>query len=75
MSLSKSTGIVRFEADAVILETMTQTVIDSSGRSRKRIACYKIVGLLSLRELLSHSALWWPALMLSTAEKRGENNG
>ena len=42
--LSPAAGIARLKEHGVIFETIYQSVVDRSGRTRKRIACYKIVG-------------------------------
>ena len=42
--LSPAAGIARLKEKGVVIETIYQTVIDRSGRSRKRVACYKVVG-------------------------------
>lgn len=42
--LSPAAGISRLKEHGVIFETIYQSVVDKSGRTRKRIACYKIVG-------------------------------
>jgi hypothetical protein len=42
--LSPAAGIARLKEQGVIVETIYQSVIDRSGRTRKRVACYKIVG-------------------------------
>ena len=42
--LSPAAGIARLKEKGVVIETSYQTVIDRSGRSRKRVACYKVVG-------------------------------
>lgn len=42
--LSPAAGIARLKEHGVIFETIYQSVVDKSGRVRKRVACYKIVG-------------------------------
>ena len=42
--LSPAAGIARLKEKGVVIETIYQTVIDRSGRSRKRVACYKVAG-------------------------------
>ena len=42
--LSPAAGIARLKQAGAIIKTITRTVTDSSGRTRKRIAHYKIVG-------------------------------
>jgi hypothetical protein len=42
--LSPAAGIARLKERGVIVETNYQSIVDRSGRTRKRIACYKIVG-------------------------------
>jgi hypothetical protein len=46
--LSTAAGIARLKDQGVIFETIYQSVIDRSGRTRKRVACYKIVGGVAL---------------------------
>jgi hypothetical protein len=46
--LSPAAGIARLKAEGVIIETIYQSIVDRSGRTRKRIACYKIVGGVAL---------------------------
>ena len=46
--LSTAAGIARLKAKGVIFETIIQSIVDGSGRTRKRIACYKIVGGVAL---------------------------
>ena len=46
--LSPAAGIARLKEQGVILETLYQSTVDRSGRTRKRIACYKIVGGVAL---------------------------
>ena len=46
--LSPAAGVARLKEQGVIVETIYQSIIDRSGRSRKRIACYKIVGGVAL---------------------------
>ena len=42
--LSPASGIARLKDKGVIIETVYQTMTDTTGRSHKRVACYKIVG-------------------------------
>lgn len=42
--LSPAAGIARLKEKGVIVETIYQSIVDRSGRTRQRIACYKIVG-------------------------------
>lgn len=42
--LSPAAGIARLKEKGVIIETIYRAITDSSGRSRKRVACYKVVG-------------------------------
>lgn len=42
--LSPAAGIVRLKEKGAIIETITKTVTDPNGRSRKGIAHYKLVG-------------------------------
>lgn len=42
--LSPAAGVARLKEQGVIFETIYQSVVDRFGRTRKRIACYKIVG-------------------------------
>jgi hypothetical protein len=42
--LSPAAGIARLKNHGVIFETIYQSVVDRSGKVRKRVACYKIVG-------------------------------
>jgi hypothetical protein len=42
--LSPASGIVRLKEQGVIVETVYQSIVDRSGRTRKRIACYRVVG-------------------------------
>lgn len=42
--LSPAAGIARLKNHGVVFETIYQSIVDRSGRTRKRIACYKIVG-------------------------------
>ena len=42
--MSPAAGVARLKEKGVIFETSYQSIVDSSGRVRKRIACYKIVG-------------------------------
>lgn len=44
--LSPAAGIVRLKEKGAIIETITKTVTDPNGRSRKGIAHYKLVGWL-----------------------------
>ena len=46
--LSPAAGIARLKEQGVIVETIYQSIVDRSGRTRKRIACYKIVGGVAL---------------------------
>ena len=46
--LSPAAGIARLKRKGVIIETVYQTMIDSSGRVRKKIACYRLVGVAVL---------------------------
>ena len=46
--LSPAAGIARLKEQGVIVETIYQSIADRFGRTRKRIACYKIVGGVSL---------------------------
>ena len=46
--LSPAAGIARLKEHGVIVETIYQSIVDNSGRTRKRIACYKIVGGVAL---------------------------
>ena len=46
--LSAAAGVARLKEQGVIFETIYQSVVDRSGRTRKRIACYKIVGGVAL---------------------------
>jgi hypothetical protein len=46
--LSTAAGIARLKDQGVIFETIYQSVIDRSGKTRKRVACYKIVGGVAL---------------------------
>lgn len=46
--LSPAAGIARLKEQGVMVETIYQTIVDRSGRTRKRIACYKIVGGVAL---------------------------
>jgi hypothetical protein len=46
--LSPAAGIARLKAEGVIFETIYQSVDDRSGRTHKRIACYKLIGGASL---------------------------
>jgi hypothetical protein len=45
---SPAAGIARLKYQGVVVETIYQSVVDRSGRTRKRIACYKIVGGVAL---------------------------
>ena len=42
--LSPAAGISRLKASGAIIETETRTVVDRSGKTRKRIACYRLAG-------------------------------
>ena len=44
--LSPAAGIARLKEKGVVVETIYQTIVDRSGRARKKIACYKIVGMV-----------------------------
>ena len=46
--LSPAAGIARLKERGVIVETIYQSIVDRSGRTHKRIACYKIVGGVAL---------------------------
>lgn len=46
--LSPAAGIARLKDRGVMVETIYQDVDDGSGKTRKRIACYKIVGGVAL---------------------------
>ena len=46
--LSPAAGMARLKEQGVIVETIYQSIVDRSGRTRKRIACYKIVGGVAL---------------------------
>ena len=46
--LSPAAGIARLKEQGVIVETIYKSIVDRSGRTRKRIACYKIVGGVAL---------------------------
>jgi hypothetical protein len=46
--LSPAAGIARLKEKGVIVETIYQSIVDSFGRARKRVACYKIVGGVAL---------------------------
>lgn len=46
--LSPAAGIARLKEQGAMVETIYQTIVDRSGRTRKRIACYKIVGGVAL---------------------------
>ena len=46
--LCPAAGIARLKEQGVIIDTIYQKIIDGSGRTRKRIACYKIVGGVAL---------------------------
>lgn len=46
--LSPAAGIARLKEQGVIVETIYQSIVDRFGRTRKRIACYKIAGGVSL---------------------------
>lgn len=42
--LSPAAGIARLKERGVMIETIYQTVADRSGKLRKGVACYKVVG-------------------------------
>ena len=42
--LSPAAGIARLKKRGAMVETIKQPIVDRSGRTHKRIACYKIVG-------------------------------
>ncbi len=42
--LCPAAGIARLKEKGVLIETIYQSIIDGSGRSHKKVACYKIVG-------------------------------
>lgn len=44
--VSPSAGICRLKKKGAIIETETRTITDRSGRTRKRIACYRLTGWL-----------------------------
>ena len=46
--LSPAAGIARLKEQGEIIETIYQSIVDRSGRTRKRVACYKIVGGVAL---------------------------
>ena len=46
--LSPAAGIARLKKQGVIFETIYQSIVDRSGRTRNRVACYKIVGGVAL---------------------------
>ena len=46
--LSPAAGIARLKDQGVIVETIYQSIVDRFGRTRKRIACYKIIGGVTL---------------------------
>jgi hypothetical protein len=46
--LSPAAGIARLKKRGVTVETINQSIVDRSGRLRKRIACYKLVGGVAL---------------------------
>ena len=46
--LSPAAGIARLKELGVVVETIYESIVDRSGRTRKRIACYKIVGGVTL---------------------------
>ena len=46
--LSPAAGIARLKERGAIVETIYQSIVDRSGKPRKRIACYKIVGGVAL---------------------------
>ena len=41
---SPAAGVARLKEQGVVFETIYQSVVDTSGRTCKRIACYKIIG-------------------------------
>ena len=42
--LSPAAGIARLKKQGVMIETIYQSIVDRSGRTHKKVACYKIVG-------------------------------
>lgn len=42
--LSPAAGIARLKEQGAIIQTIYQSVVDRSGRTRKRVACYKVLG-------------------------------
>lgn len=46
--LSPAAGVARLKEQGVIFETIYQSIVDRFGRTRKRIACYKITGGVAL---------------------------
>jgi len=44
--ISPSAGISRLKMRGAIIETETKTIADRSGRTRKGIACYRLMGWL-----------------------------
>lgn len=46
--LSPAAGIARLKEKGVVIETIYQTITDGLGKRRKRIACYKIVGVTTI---------------------------
>jgi hypothetical protein len=46
--MSPAAGVARLKEKGVVFETNYQSVVDSSGRLRKRIACNHIVGGVTL---------------------------
>lgn len=46
--LCPAAGIARLKEQGVVVETIYQSIVDRSGRTRKRIACFKIVGEVAL---------------------------
>ena len=46
--LSPAAGMTRLKKQGAIVETIYQSIVDTSGKTRKRIACYKIVGGVAL---------------------------
>jgi hypothetical protein len=46
--LSPAAGIARLKEKGVIFETIYQSVNDRSGRPHQKVACYKIIGGVSL---------------------------
>ena len=45
---SPASGIARLKEKGLIIETIYQTITDGSGTIRKRIACYKIIGVTAI---------------------------